>query len=235
MQKLLRRALYDFCFQALARKESWILRSSDQRALRGDGDKKKKKGNKTKKTEGKKKKDQKKPDPKKKALQPKKKKPDPKKKALQPKKKPDPKKKALQPKNKPDTKKKASPPKKDSETSQSSASNKRPQLVSKEEQVRLKEFLGPFFLQHMCKNSKLRTACLCFCFLICRLIQSLRLVVKSAAYQLVLYWTTLQVGIRNKATKRQIWCTTVGMPADFENKIKLSNFLVPCPCFFCKC
>ena len=97
-----------------------------------------------------------------------------------------------------------------------------------------RSFLAHFFCNTCARIPNSRLHVFVF-FLICRLIQSLRLVVKSAAYQLVLYWTTLQVGIRNKATKRQIWCTTVGMPADFETKIKLSNFLVPCPCFFCKC
>lgn len=50
---------------------------------------------------------------------------------------------------------------------------------------------------------------------------------KDDEYSLSLYWTRLQVGVKNKALKRQVWCTPASLDASFENKILLANEVVP--------
>ena len=51
----------------------------------------------------------------------------------------------------------------------------------------------------------------------------LRLVEPNDKFDVTLYWTRLQVGVKSKETKKQVWCTTVQMPATFEMKILVAN------------
>lgn len=54
-----------------------------------------------------------------------------------------------------------------------------------------------------------------------------RLVQNNLNYGLNIYWTRLQVGVRCKSSKRQVWATTTATAASsFENKIRLANEIV---------
>lgn len=54
-----------------------------------------------------------------------------------------------------------------------------------------------------------------------------RLVQNNMKYGLNIYWTRLQVGVRCKSSKRQVWATTTATAASsFEDKIRLANEVV---------
>lgn len=55
---------------------------------------------------------------------------------------------------------------------------------------------------------------------------SVRLVVHTANFALVVYWTRDQVGVRDKRTKKQKWCTPKGIDACLEHKVLMGNAVV---------
>lgn len=59
-----------------------------------------------------------------------------------------------------------------------------------------------------------------------------RLVQEPANFKLSLYWTRLQVGVKEKGGK-QLWCTPNGLDLNFEGKIQLGNFVDPWLCHHC--
>ncbi len=54
----------------------------------------------------------------------------------------------------------------------------------------------------------------------------LRLIEQSEMYSITIYWTRLQVGVKDKKSKKQIWCTTMQTDAKFSDKIRLANAVV---------
>ena len=50
----------------------------------------------------------------------------------------------------------------------------------------------------------------------------------SEDYTIVPYWTRLQVGVKAKCSKRQVWATTSATPASFEEKMTLAHAVVSC-------
>jgi len=54
----------------------------------------------------------------------------------------------------------------------------------------------------------------------------LRLIEKSEDYAVTVYWTRGQVGVKNKASARQLWCTTNKCLLKFSDKILLANAVV---------
>ena len=60
----------------------------------------------------------------------------------------------------------------------------------------------------------------------------LRLAEPSDIYAHVYYWTRLQVAVKLKATKRQVWSTSSSMDASMAFKILLANAVVPGSAFY---
>ena len=54
-----------------------------------------------------------------------------------------------------------------------------------------------------------------------------RMVVDQESHKLILYWTRLQVGVKLRDTKRQVWCTSQNLNISFANKIALGNMVAP--------
>lgn len=53
---------------------------------------------------------------------------------------------------------------------------------------------------------------------------TLRLIKNQANFSLNVYWTRLQVGVRDKRTKKQVWTTTCATATpSFPDKIRLAN------------
>ena len=50
---------------------------------------------------------------------------------------------------------------------------------------------------------------------------------KDAEYGLSLYWTRLQVGVKDKTSKKQVWCTPSSLETTFMNKVLLGNAIAP--------
>ncbi len=50
----------------------------------------------------------------------------------------------------------------------------------------------------------------------------------SDDFQIIPYWTTGQVAVKGKVSKRQIWSTSVTTAASFEDKFHLANAVVTC-------
>ena len=137
-----------------------------------------------------------------------------------------PKKKGQSPK-KTDTQ--TSPKKTDTQTPQPEQTEKKgskrksDQLVSDAERAQLKKTHG------LNGHLLLRVFLFSFCFGFAPVLPSPRLMVQNSDYSLVPYWTRLQVGVKHKKTKKQVWTTTVGMTLCFKAKILLANDVVPCP------
>jgi len=52
--------------------------------------------------------------------------------------------------------------------------------------------------------------------------------VHSDDFQIVPYWTTGQVAVKDKKKRKQIWTTSATTPASFEDKFHLANAVVTC-------
>lgn len=55
-----------------------------------------------------------------------------------------------------------------------------------------------------------------------------RIMVHSDDFQIVPYWTTGQVAVKDKKKRKQIWTTSATTPASFEDKFHLANAVVTC-------
>lgn len=103
------------------------------------------------------------------------------------------------------------------------------QLVSKEQQKELKQLLatlsGVLYVFFPLNGLYVRST---FEFDLCSF--HLRLAEPSDSYTHVYYWTRLQLAVKCKSSKRQVWSTPSWMMASMARKILLANAVVPWLC-----